>query len=241
MMTTVHVFFICVIIIFGTNVLTWYISRKRYARKLAYYKRMLHEELARELYSDFHDEVGSHLAKILSLAGLLKIKTVDHDQGVYLDRIIESSKALYSGFGAMIRSIQLERTRCRDIYLEVSDFGNKLFESTEIKFYCTIDDQSELRYLFHNSVKDVLLALKELLTNALKHSKAGKVDVNFSVNGDIMFVRVSDDGTGFTPDQTKRTGGLHNLQKRSERSNFKFSIKSEQGTTFLLSIPIEHV
>ncbi len=228
-------------ILISTNILTWYLSRRWYIKKLTFYKKMVHEEMARELYSDFHDEVGSHLAKILSLAGLLRLKAMDNDQGMYLDRIIESSKALYSGFGAIIRSVQSERTRCRDIYLEISDFGNKLFDSTNVRFYCTIDNQGALRYMYHDSVKDVLLSIRELITNTLKHSKADKVEVDFSIKGAMMFVRVSDNGTGFVPDQSALTGGLNNLKKRSARSNFKYVMKTDQGTTFSLSIPIEHV
>jgi hypothetical protein len=210
-------------------------------RQLEVSKKDTNRQLASDLSSDFHDEVGSHLAKIISMAGVLRLEVTTEEHGVYLDKIIESSKSMFSGFGTLVWAIQSDRTRCRDIYLEISDFGNKLFDLTDTKFSCRIDEAGALRYMFPKSVKDVMLCIKEIVTNAMKHSQGNNISVDFTINKNILSVKITDDGHGFSFVTAKLTGGLTNIKKRSERSNFSYTVDSTKGSTFSLSIPIEHV
>jgi glucose-6-phosphate-specific signal transduction histidine kinase len=230
---------ICVILLL--NGIGWYWFKKQWNRRWEAYKKVYHKEFTEELSSDFHDEVGSHLAKIISLAGVLRTQGNHEEKEVYLDKIIESSKSMFSGFGTLLWTIQSDRTRCRDIYLEISDFGNNLFGSSNIKFECRIDDSGAIRYVIPKSVKDVLLSIKEILTNAIKHSKASSIKVDFNIDGALLFVKITDDGLGFSTDKVKASGGVFNLEKRSKRSNFSYTRISDKGSTILLSIPIEHV
>ncbi|MEQ9299989.1 MAG: hypothetical protein RIF33_15555 [Cyclobacteriaceae bacterium] len=233
--------FLIACLILLVNVVGFYLFRKKWLKRLDDHKKSTHRELSKELTSDFHDEVGSHLAKILSIAGILRLKTTTDQQGAYLDKIIESSKALFSGFGTLVWAIQSERTKCRDIYLEISDFGNKLFDASSTEFNCRIDEEGALRYMYYKSVKDVMLSIKEIVTNAMKHSQAQHINVDFGIDQDILNVKITDDGLGFSVDRAKLSGGLINLKKRSERSNFSYTMDSSNGSTFSLSIPIEHV
>lgn len=229
----------CLILFLNGLGLYWF--RKRWYNRFLVYKKETQRELANELSSDFHDEVGSHLAKIISIAGILKLNNTIHNQGEYLDKIIESSKSMFSGFGTLIWAIQSDRTRCRDIYLEISDFGNKLYDSSNTNFTCRIGDDGARRYMIQSSVKDVMLSIKELITNSMKHAKAKHIEVDFSIAKNLLQVTVTDDGLGFTIDNIQKSGGLTHLDKRSKRSNFEYSANTSKGSIFTLSIPIEHV
>ncbi len=222
------------------NVLGIILYHRYRLRKEHKLKANLRSELGRDFSHDFHDEVGSHLAKIIGMAGSLRLKLDAPDQIQYLDKIIQSAQSMFSGFGALVWSIQSEPISCQDVHLEISDFGNKLFDASPISFKASIE-KGVVRYMYNTSVRDVTLSVKELITNALKHSQAKHITVDFTVLQDTLHIKVSDDGSGFSLTKIQSSGGLVNLKKRSERSDFAYTIESSKGSTFSLSIPIEHV
>jgi two-component system, NarL family, sensor histidine kinase DevS len=61
--------------------------------------------------------------------------------------------------------------------------------------------------------QDLLLALREMLSNAAKHAQATRVDVTLSANADLILV-VQDNGVGIG--QATRRSGLANLKQRAE-------------------------
>jgi signal transduction histidine kinase len=82
------------------------------------------------------------------------------------------------------------------------------------------------------SVEEELFAiLREALTNAAKHSDAGRIDVEVSYPDErSVRVAVTDDGVGFDPDQP-RTGryGLVGMSERADRIGAALTIASEPG------------
>ena len=75
-----------------------------------------------------------------------------------------------------------------------------------------------------------IAVVRELLTNAIKHSRCRHIDVSISANEGQFEVQVSDDGIGYV--EGLRKSGLSNLEERAKESNGTFSItkKAPQGT-----------
>jgi len=64
--------------------------------------------------------------------------------------------------------------------------------------------------------EDMLSALREALSNAVRHARASRVDVSVDVDPDgFLTVRVTDNGVGIPPDG--RRSGLRNLRLRAEK------------------------
>lgn len=73
-----------------------------------------------------------------------------------------------------------------------------------------------------------LAALREILSNVVRHSQATIVDVNVAVEGTILVLTVKDNGIGF--DQTDGFGsGLRNLASRAHDHGGDCTINSELG------------
>jgi signal transduction histidine kinase len=71
--------------------------------------------------------------------------------------------------------------------------------------------------------------VQELLNNAMKHSMATKICVNFRFRNDVLIFTVADNGKGFNL-ENKATGlGLKNLESRSAMAGAKFKLKSWPG------------
>ena len=60
----------------------------------------------------------------------------------------------------------------------------------------------------------VISVLRELLTNAVRHSSADRVEVTIQVNNDSLELRVRDDGVGFSGDATVGRG-IRNISERA--------------------------
>jgi len=79
-----------------------------------------------------------------------------------------------------------------------------------------------------SSAQNTLQALREILSNVVRHSQASMVDVNLGVEGNLLVLTVKDNGVGF--DQTSGRGsGLRNLESRANDLGGECSINSELG------------
>jgi signal transduction histidine kinase len=79
--------------------------------------------------------------------------------------------------------------------------------------------------------EDVEAVVRELLTNAVRHSGADHIRVSVAVDAASVRVRVEDDGVGI-PEHAARSG-LDNLQSRAERRRGHLRIDSDPGATLI--------
>jgi signal transduction histidine kinase len=72
---------------------------------------------------------------------------------------------------------------------------------------------------------------QEALANIAKHSKAKQVEVRLSRSDSRVYLVVSDDGVGFNPDESGKSGGLGliNMRERVRQLNGTFEFESEAG------------
>ncbi|MGW0593169.1 GAF domain-containing protein [Streptosporangium sp. NPDC002607] len=88
-------------------------------------------------------------------------------------------------------------------------------------------------------VADHLLAvLREALSNAVRHARAGRIDVSVEALDDRLTLVVRDDGVGLAGDG--RRSGLRNLQERAALLGGSFEIVSPEtgGTSLTWSVPL---
>ena len=82
---------------------------------------------------------------------------------------------------------------------------------------------------------------QEALGNAAKYSEAKKVEVRLTRSNGTVFLSVSDNGVGCTPDELRRSGGLGviNMRERVLQLYGKFEFDSAPGcgTTVKVEVP----
>lgn len=76
------------------------------------------------------------------------------------------------------------------------------------------------------AVPHVMAVVREALSNAARHARARRVDVQVAVDTDLLVV-VADDGVGLG--ETSRRSGLGNLRQRAEGLGGTMSLTSEPG------------
>jgi len=218
----------------------WFFLRnQKKLQQLKVTKAMLEGEereqtrMAREL----HDGLGGMLAGVkinLSgwVAGNLK---APHDQE--LNRII----------GQLDTSVTELRHIARNMMPEsLLKFGLE----TALKDLCDFYMRDDLSISFQPFNIDEPLSLaaqinvyrivQEVLSNAIKHSQAKHIILQCSRNGQVFFITVEDDGTGFdqTAIKNKKSLGLANVKSRVDYMKGKMEIDSAAGEGTTVNIEL---
>jgi signal transduction histidine kinase len=78
---------------------------------------------------------------------------------------------------------------------------------------------------------NIFLIVKEALTNSLKHSCAGEVQVQARLDGSTLQIMVADDGKGFDPASLAedRRNGMGNMRRRAAAMNASLDVQSAPG------------
>ena len=117
---------------------------------------------------------------------------------------------------------------------------NKLAKSG-IKYSVSI---SGLKSRLNSDIEIAIFRIvQELINNLIKHSQATKAEVNVDRGADFIMIRVSDNGTGFTPEKEFSTGkgfGLRSIINRVKFLNGKISFDPapKKGSVIIVDIPL---
>jgi PAS domain S-box-containing protein len=231
-------------------------DRKKAQEKLLEYQKQLkslaselllaEERERRRIATGVHDDIGQKLALAkLELQSMNEMVSAP-DASVSLGHACElvdkamqdarslsfdlSNPVLYEvGFTAAVESLLTEQM------MQKSDI------KTEFK--------SKIRKLKLGQDMSIVLfqAVRELLTNVVKHANANKVKVCIDKSDHRVQVIVEDDGDGFdllklqSPDKKKGGFGLFNVRERLEYLGGSFDIESKpgQGTRVAMAVPLE--
>ncbi len=218
-------------------------------KALASQLTLAEERERRSLAADLHDHVGHSLALArMQLNGILDaqsevernmlVKDISH---ILLKSLQDTRSLIFElssptlneiGLGAAISEWLEERVEKK--------YGLKT------EFVDEIDER--LRKTLEDNVRAVLFRnVRELLTNVIKHAKAGNVSVHLKSEDRLMNVIVEDDGVGFDPQaappegEEKRGYGLFSIRERMADMEGSFDIQSEpgKGCRAVLTVPVE--
>jgi|GEM_PF-1454079 len=231
-------------------ILGWYIHRLRlkqqvHQAKLIARARTLERDWIREQTSrDYHDQMGHHLTKI-SLYSTLVAQSLNGpagDQQVrsYLGKITDAAQRLGSDSRDFIWALNPQKDTLADLEQHLNDFAIDLFTDSDIEFSISKKDCSKSIVLSMDWRRNVTLIIKEALHNAMKHSNADLVKLEFFCNDEGRIrVSVSDNGKGFNLDHDRIGNGLDNMQSRASKLGAELIIESAAGigtTVELLAI-----
>jgi len=230
-------------------------ERKKTQQKLLDYQTQLkslaselllaEERERRRIATGVHDDIGQKLA--LAKLELQSIREIVSEPNVsaslghaceLVDKAMQDTRSLafdlsnpvlYEvGFMAAVESLLSERM------MQKSGIKSE-FESKTHKLRLGQDTSIVL-----------FQAVRELLTNVVKHANANKVKVCIDKLDHRVQVIVEDDGTGFelsalkSPDKEKSGFGLFNVKERLEYLGGSFDIKSKlgRGTRVTMAVPL---
>lgn len=153
--------------------------------------------------------------------------------------IADTSRNVVGSMSDMVWSINPSRDNLRDTIERMRRFARELLTARNIEFTFDAPDDDRKIKLDVDLRRQLYLVFKENLNNAVKYSNCTRIEIELKSKRDGIYLRVSDNGDGFEPENAAEGNGLINMQNRTAEIGGKFKIKSEigVGTTIILQIP----
>ncbi len=187
---------------------------------------------------DIHDDIGSGLTKIALLSRELHTSP---DKERLTANIASASTELIGQLGDIIWTVNPAQDHAEHFMAYVRDQLGRQFEEMNVDLITdlTIEPGMEHRDVPPDVKRNVMLILKEMVANALKHAHPRKVDVRLAINAATLLMHFADDGSGFDVQVTTSGNGRGNLQRRSNELGGTLSVVSDAtGTRYTLQVPL---
>jgi signal transduction histidine kinase len=180
---------------------------------------------------DIHDDLGVRLTQLVLLGELaqneLPPESASRDQ---IRQICEQARDLGHAMDEIVWAVSSRRDTLRDFAAFVCKYTQWFCQNTEIRSRFDVEDELPPTPFDLVIRRNLLLAVKEAINNAVKHSGASELFIRIHRNGDELLVEVDDNGRGFQVSQADwMRNGLTNMSERMEEAGGKFTIYSAPG------------
>ncbi len=182
------------------------------------------ERLARDLHDTVIQRLfGVGLALQISLPAI-----VDDDVRTRINNVLDELDTTIHEIRTTIFEIDQDRLTDLTLYDRVlalsMEIESRLGVMANVKVSEGIDDDVGPHCAQHS-----VQALREILSNVVRHSEATVVEVSVGIDGDLIEIVVRDNGIGFTPNVGSGRG-VRNLTSRARELGGNCTIKSKIGS-----------
>ncbi|RCS26361.1 PAS domain S-box protein [Polaribacter sp. WD7] len=213
-------------------------------QKLTHEITMIEEKQKKDIASNIHDHLSQSLViskmKIKQLKNNAKVNGIDDDLQFIENHITDALEKS--------RKITNELSPPILYQLGVIEALYWLLENLEITHKIKFSLDTEIDYLDFSELKSIILyrSIQEILTNAIKHSKASHIKIKILDNDCQVKILVEDNGVGFDTsvlnNYKSHSGsgfGLFAIQEKiaNVKGEFYITSKIQSGTTVTILIP----
>lgn len=206
-------------------------------------QRLLNLQRAR-IARDIHDDLGARLTQLVLLGEIAQSELpAQSETRAQLDRICEQARGLGQAMDEVVWAVSSRRDTLRDFAAYVCKHAQLFLKDTNIR--CRLDVEPELPPTpFDLAIRrNLLLAVKEAIHNAAKHSGAGELILRIHRQGEGVRVVVEDNGNGFEISQADPSrNGLMNMAQRMQEVGGRFTVNSapDLGCRIEFNLPLTH-
>lgn len=185
------------------------------------------EKERKRIAQDLHDEVGAMLSVVKLNVSRIEKKTEEssakqlaNDTKQYLDDVITQVRRIS-------RALLPPSLETLGLWNAVEELASWVNKAEQMQIECKKNGEP-FRF---DSTKELAFfrIVQELLNNAMKHSMATKICVNFRFTEDVLVFVIADNGKGFNLEDIATGLGLKNLESRSILAGARFKMKSWPG------------
>jgi two-component sensor histidine kinase len=195
-------------------------------------QRLLQRERAR-IARDIHDDIGMRMTQLV-LQGEVVQSDFEFPAGSelrnHLVQICEDARDTLRAMDEILWAINPRRDNLREFATYVCGYAQKFLKATSIQ--CVLDVETEMPVASFDLPlrRNLLLAVKETLNNAAKHSHATELTLSIRLRGQELVVMVEDNGRGFEPALASlERNGLTNLNQRMNELGGRCQLTSQPG------------
>ena len=218
-------------------------QRRRYRLKLHRLElEQRVEEERRRIAFDLHDEIGSRLTAVANCGELaLREGQTTRDMKNQIGMITRRIRELIDVMGEIVWTVNPRNDSVSNLVAYMADYAEQFIVPAGITCRLDLDPDYPDVLVRAQARHQLLLAVKEVLNNAVKHAAPARIRLAVHYRPGRLSVEISDDGRGFAPrDQRVGGHGLQSIQDRMEAIGGWVEIKSEagRGTSVMLLLPL---
>lgn len=208
---------------------------KEYEKEIAVYKAQ--QEERQRISADMHDELGAGMTAIRLMSEIARNKMKENTP-VEIEKISHSADEVLNKMNAIIWSMNSGNDTLDNLVSYIRSYAIEYFEGTPVECRVTTPDNIPATEVIGDKRRNIFLCVKETLNNALKHSQASMVKIEFEIGTDLI-IRIQDNGVGIDMQKLRQFGnGLKNIARRMESIGGTYSIENSNGTLTVLTLPV---
>jgi ligand-binding sensor domain-containing protein/signal transduction histidine kinase len=204
------------------------------------------EQQRSRIAQDMHDELGAGLTKIAILSEVAKRELPEPGRaGAQIDAISETARDVVDGLAEIVWTVNPANDTLDTLCAYIREHAGEFFERTGVECEFDIPLQLPATMVTAEFRRNIFYSAKEIMTNAARHSKAGRVAVRIRLEeeaGVQMFrIQISDDGRGFDAGSIPPfRQGLANIRKRIHAlaGTVEWHSNVPHGTRVLIAVPL---
>lgn len=211
------------------------------------------EKVRSRIATDLHDDIGASLTQIAVLSEVAQAqrKKGNGAAAESLTKISIVSNELVGTMSDIVWSINPAKDHLSDLTQRMRRFASDILSAKSIGFHFHAPENNREITINTNIRREVFLIFKESVNNIVKHSNASQVVIELTISGEVLMLKINDNGKGFTPESLFENSfssaddiggnGILSIKKRVAEMDGNVEIVSKVGcgTTVNLNLPIE--
>jgi len=202
--------------------------RKKLTFEAQLQKAEVREEERKQIAKSLHDEVAGDIRVIH--------QQLEKNNQLEIAENLDKVKNTVRNLSHQLSSVSFEGVSFKD---QIINLLSDYYSST---FKIKVNGINDVNW---NAIKSPIkrtffLSVRECIQNSVKYANATTMNIAFSTQKNSLQLCITDNGSGFDPNQKKKGIGLVNLKVRVEELNGKLFTESNQneGTKIIIEIPL---
>ncbi len=221
-------------------VLARYVSFRRLRRRVELLEQQsaLHKERAR-IARDLHDDLGARLTKIVMLSDM-SLRDNGHGSGDRAHQISSAARQSIKSLDETVWAVNPRNDTLPHLIDYAGQFAVEFLSSARIRCRVDLLENSPDRPVSAETRHHVLLVVKEVLNNIVRHAAATEVWLRVSLDADFICLAIEDNGRGFVFSENgngdMNADGLRNIAHRMREIAGRSEIHSTPGEGTRISL-----
>jgi signal transduction histidine kinase/ligand-binding sensor domain-containing protein len=200
------------------------------------------ERIRMRIATDLHDDIGANLSLIAMVSDIESgtVRPTDTRIAGRFALIANTSRATMDSMSDIVWAVNPNKDQVGDLTQRMRRVAEDIFTTSNIEYELRVPGTEHDRAITADKRREVFMIFKEAVNNIARHSRCTRANIEFTINGANLEMKLSDDGQGFDLAENSDGNGLASMKRRAASMSGTIEIVSQKGagTTIILKAPI---
>lgn len=178
---------------------------------------------------DIHDDLGSKLTQLLLTGEVAQIESTPAP-GTPLTEMCDGARNILATIDEVVWIVNSQHDNVEDFVIYLCKYAQDFLKASAIRCRFNVPPELPANNLSELTRRNLFLAIKESLNNAVKHSEATELTMTIELEDSRFNIIVADNGRGFDFAQTSQErNGLTNMKLRMSEIGGDCRVFSQSG------------